>query len=149
VGAVSYTEHFKLDQAVSAEVLGEAQAAIAEGLAALRDRPQPSAVVGMGGAVTNMTAVSKSMAKYDPDAIQGSVLSKAEIDRQVELYRSMSADERRSLAGLQPKRAEVILAGACIVSTILDELGVGSFTVSDMGLRHGVMLERFSMEVHE
>ena len=149
VGAVSYTEHFKLDQAVSAEVLGEATAAIASGLSDLHSRPKPNAVVGMGGAVTNMTAVSKHMARYDPDAIQGSVLSKAEIERQIELYRSMSADERRSLAGLQPKRAEVILAGACIVRTILDDLGAGSFTVSDRGLRHGVMLERFSMEEHE
>jgi exopolyphosphatase/guanosine-5'-triphosphate,3'-diphosphate pyrophosphatase len=98
----------------------------------------------MGGAVTNMTAVSKQMTKYDPDAIQGSVLSAAEIDRQIEMYRSMSADERREIAGLQPKRAEVILAGACIVRTILDELGASSFTVSDRGLRHGVLLERFS-----
>jgi exopolyphosphatase/guanosine-5'-triphosphate,3'-diphosphate pyrophosphatase len=98
----------------------------------------------MGGAVTNMTAVSKHMAKYDPDAIQGSVLDRSEIERQIDMYRSMSADERRSIAGLQPKRAEVILAGACIVRTILDELGASSFTVSDRGLRHGVLLERYS-----
>ena len=72
--------------------------------------------------MTNMTAVSKQMATYDPDAIQGSVLKASEIERQIEMYRTMSADERRTIAGLQPKRAEVILAGACIVSTILDEL---------------------------
>ena len=120
------------------------------GLADLARHPRPNAVVGMGGAVTNMTAVSKQMARYDPDAIQGSTLTRSEIGRQVELYRSMTADERRGLAGLQPKRAEVILAGACVVQTILEiELGADSFTVSDRGLRHGVMLERFGLEVHE
>ena len=45
--------------------------------------------------------------------------------------------------GLQPKRADVILAGACIVRTVLDTLGQASLTVSDRGLRHGVLLERF------
>jgi exopolyphosphatase/guanosine-5'-triphosphate,3'-diphosphate pyrophosphatase len=146
VGAVSYTERFGLDQAISPEKLAEALAAIKSDLSELSRGPRADAVVGMGGAVTNMTAVSKQMAKYDPDAIQGSVLTKAEIERQIEMYRSMSADERRGVVGLQPKRAEVILAGACIVRTILDEMGADSFTVSDRGLRHGVLLERFAKE---
>ena len=51
--------------------------------------------------------------------------------------------ERRAIVGLQPGRAEVILAGACIVRTVLDELGCESLTVSDRGLRHGVLVERF------
>ena len=37
----------------------------------------------------------------------------------------------------------MILAGACIVRTILDKLGHDSLTVSDRGLRHGVFVERF------
>ena len=47
------------------------------------------------------------------------MLDAAEIDRQIELYRARTADERRGIVGLQPKRAEVILAGACIVRTVL------------------------------
>jgi exopolyphosphatase / guanosine-5'-triphosphate,3'-diphosphate pyrophosphatase len=35
------------------------------------------------------------------------------------------------------------LAGACIVRTILAKLGRKSFTVSDRGLRHGLLIERF------
>jgi exopolyphosphatase/guanosine-5'-triphosphate,3'-diphosphate pyrophosphatase len=144
VGAVSYTERYGLDKAVNPEVLGQALTTIRSDLSDLEGKPRPDTVVGMGGAVTNMTAVSKHMGQYDPDAIQGSVLAKSEIERQIDMYRSMSADERRSVDGLQPKRAEVILAGACIVKTILDELGSSSFTVSDRGLRHGVLLERYS-----
>ena len=97
----------------------------------------------MGGAVTNMTAVSKSLAAYDPDQVQGATLTTDEIDRQIELYRTKTADERRQITGLQPKRAEVILAGACNVRTILEKLGAQSLTVSDRGLRHGVLQERF------
>ena len=67
----------------------------------------------------------------------------AEIDRQIELYRSCDTAARRSIVGLQPNRAEVILAGACIVRTVMDKLGAASLTVSDRGLRHGVIVDRF------
>ena len=98
----------------------------------------------MGGAVTNLAAVTHGLATYDPDVVQGSVLDAAEIDRQIELYRTRSADERRGIVGLQPKRAEVILAGACIVRTVLERLDASSLTVSDRGLRHGLLRERFA-----
>ena len=143
VGAVRYTEQFGLDHAVTAERLNEALAAIAADLAVLDGRPHPDALVGMGGAITNLTAVMHGMATYDPDVVQGSVLDRAEVDRQIERYRSLDAEARRSIVGLQPKRADVILAGACIVRTVLDKLGQASLTVSDRGLRHGVLLERF------
>ena len=97
----------------------------------------------MGGAVTNLAAVKHGLAKYDPEVVQGTVLDRAEIDRQIELYRTRDADARREIVGLQPARAEVILAGACVVLTVLRKLGRDSFTVSDRGLRHGVLVERF------
>jgi exopolyphosphatase/guanosine-5'-triphosphate,3'-diphosphate pyrophosphatase len=143
VGAVRYTERFGLAGAVAPELLGDALAAIAADLARLDGRPRPDALVGMGGAVTNMTAVQLGLASYDPDRVQGAVLDRAELDRQIELYRSRDAEARRGIVGLQPKRAEVILAGACIVRTILEKLGQPSLTVSDRGLRHGLLSERF------
>ena len=97
----------------------------------------------MGGAVTNMAAVMHGLVTYDPHVIQGSVLVRAEVRRQVELYRSRPAAERRAIPGLQPGRAEVILAGACVVVTVLDLLGADQLTVSVRGLRHGVLAERF------
>jgi exopolyphosphatase/guanosine-5'-triphosphate,3'-diphosphate pyrophosphatase len=143
VGAVRYTERYRLDRAVSPEVLREALAAISADLSRIEGRPVPDALVAMGGAVTNLTAVMHGLATYDPAVVQGSVVDRAEIDRQIELYRSRDADARRAIVGLQPKRAEVILAGACIVRTVMDQLGKQSFTVSDRGLRHGVLAERF------
>jgi exopolyphosphatase / guanosine-5'-triphosphate,3'-diphosphate pyrophosphatase len=143
VGAVRYTERYGLTGAVGPEVLDEALAAIAADLSQLDGRPRPDELVGMGGAVTNMTAVKLELASYDPDRVQGAVLDRAELDRQIELYRSRDAEARRLIVGLQPKRAEVILAGACIVRTVMDKLGQQSLTVSDRGLRHGLLVHRF------
>jgi exopolyphosphatase/guanosine-5'-triphosphate,3'-diphosphate pyrophosphatase len=143
VGAVKYTERFNLYGAVSPDVLNQAMAAISNDLARIDGRPVPDALVAMGGAVTNITAVKHRLATYDPTVVQGTVLDRAEVDRQIELYRSRDAEARRAIVGLQPKRAEVILAGACIVRTVMEKLGRQNLTVSDRGLRHGVLTERF------
>jgi exopolyphosphatase/guanosine-5'-triphosphate,3'-diphosphate pyrophosphatase len=143
VGAVRYTERYHLNRAVSPKVLREAMEAISADLSRLDGRPVPDALVGMGGAVTNIAAVKHRLAAYDPGVIHGTMLDRAEIDRQIELYGSRDADARRAIVGLQPNRSEVILAGACIVRTIMEKLGKQSFAVSDRGLRHGVLAERF------
>ena len=143
VGAVRYTDTYNLDGVVSEEQLGRALEEVAADLALLDGRPAPDILVGMGGAVTNLTAIKHGLATYDPDVVQGTVLDRTEIDRQIELFRSRSVEERRSIVGLQPKRADVILAGACIIRTVMEKLAKDSLTVSDRGLRHGLLEERF------
>ena len=143
VGAVPYTERFGLAGSVEPSVLRDALTAIAADLSRLDGHSPPDALVGMGGSVTNITAVKLGLATYDPDVVQGAVLDRAEIDRQIELYRSRDADARRAIVGLQPKRADVILAGACIVRTVMDKLGQDTLTVSDRGLRHGLLVDRY------
>jgi hypothetical protein len=143
VGAARYTERFGLAGAVAPDGLRSALDAIAADLSRIEGRPRPAVLVAMGGAVTNIAAVKHGLSRYDPNVVQGTVLDRAEIDRQIEMYRSRDAAERSSIVGLQPKRAEVILAGACIVRTVIDKLGQDSLTVSDRGLRHGGLAERF------
>ena len=143
VGAVRYTERYGLADVVAPERLRDALDAIAADLGRLDTARSPDALVGMGGAVTNIAAVMHGLARYDAEVVQGTVLTRAEIERQIELYRTRSADQRRSIVGLQPDRAPVILAGACIVKTVMSKLGKDTLSVSDRGLRHGVLVDRF------
>jgi exopolyphosphatase/guanosine-5'-triphosphate,3'-diphosphate pyrophosphatase len=143
VGAVRFAERFRLDGPVTEDVLADAGRAICADLARLDGRPRPDVLVALGGVVTNLAAVRHALATYDPDVVQGTTLERDEVDRQIELYRTRTADERRQVVGLQPGRAEVILAGALIVRTTMQKLGCASLVVSDRGLRHGVLLERF------
>ena len=143
VGAARFTEEYGLAGVVTAAELQRATDAMAADLARLDAAAVPDALVGMGGAVTNLTAVMLGLGTYDPDAVQGALLRRAEVERQVELYRSRSADARRQIVGLQPRRAEVILAGACIVRTVMSKLRKDELTVSDRGLRHGLLIDRF------
>ena len=143
VGAVRYTEHYGLAEAVSPRQLNAALDAISADLAQLGSGHSPDVLVGMGGAVTNIAAVKHALANYDPDIVQGTVIERAEIERQIELYCSRSQEDRRKIVGLQPKRADVILAGACIVKTVMDKLSKDALSVSDRGLRHGLLIDRF------
>jgi exopolyphosphatase / guanosine-5'-triphosphate,3'-diphosphate pyrophosphatase len=143
VGAAPLAERFGLAGPVAEEQLQAAFDAIGGELNRLDGRRPPSKLVGLGGALTNLAAVSHRLTRYDPDVVHGTVLDRAEVDRQIDLYRRRTADQRRQIVGLQPKRAEVILAGACVVRTVLEKLGCDELTVSDRGLRHGLILERF------
>ena len=143
IGAVRITERYGLDGAVSSERLAEARAAIRAELAPVGDRPRPDALVGIGGAVTNLVAVQLALDPYDPDVVRGAQLEAEELERQIERYRGLDAEARRSTVGLQPGRGDVILAGACIVRAVMDVLGWTSLEVSDRGLRHGALLDRF------
>jgi exopolyphosphatase/guanosine-5'-triphosphate,3'-diphosphate pyrophosphatase len=143
VGAARFVERFGLDRVVTEETLATALEAIAADLARLDGRPAPDGLVAMGGAATNLAAVKHELTAYEPDLVQGTVLDVAEIDRQIELYRTRTPEERRLIVGLQPRRAEVILGGACIVRTVMTKLGRESLTVSDRGLRHRLLVERF------
>jgi exopolyphosphatase/guanosine-5'-triphosphate,3'-diphosphate pyrophosphatase len=143
VGAVAITERFGLDRAADRNMVGAAKEAIARELGPLEGRPALDVLVGIGGAITNLAGVRLRLERYDPERVRGLVLEAAEVSRQIELYRTRDAEARRSIVGLQPRRAEVILAGACIVRVVLGQLGRDSLTVSDEGLRHGVLIERF------
>lgn len=143
LGAARLTEDFGLAGPVPPETLAAARAAIAGELSRLDSVAPPDALVGMGGAVTNLTAVSLALSPYDPDRIQGATLTRAEVERQIALYAARDAAGRQAIPGLQPGRAEVILAGALVVLTLMDKLAQDRLSVSDRGLRHGVLLERF------
>ena len=144
VGAVRFTERFGLAEAVSADVVADALAAIAAELARLDGRPRPDAGRGDGrrrdeprrgearaGTLRSRTS-SRGRSSTGPRSIDRSSATAA-----------LDAAGRRAIVGLQPARAEVILAGACIVRTIMDKLDCDAVTVSDHGLRHGVLIERF------
>jgi exopolyphosphatase/guanosine-5'-triphosphate,3'-diphosphate pyrophosphatase len=143
IGAVRLTDQHRLGGPISQEQLEAALHSIATEFARLDGVPSPDALVGMGGAITNMTAVMHGMTTYDPDVVQGSLLTRAEVERRIELYRTRDVEGRRRIPGLQPKRADVILAGACVVRTVMLKLGRDALTVSDRGLRHGLLVDRF------
>lgn len=143
LGAVRITENYLKADPVSSDDVKAAIAQIDREFAEAGVEGRPAKLVGMGGTVTSMGAVKHKMVKYDPAVIQGSTLTRADIEEQIAEYSKRTVEERKELPGLQPKRADVILAGACILKVITDRLGADGLTISDRGLRHGLAFDLF------
>lgn len=143
IGGIRITESYLAEMPVAPEKLAEARAQVRRELAEGGVSAGAKFLVGMGGNVTSIASVKHQMKVYDPDVIQGSKLTLADVRAQVACYAAKTLDERREIVGLQPKRADVILAGACIIEAIMELCGVSEFTVSDRGLRHGLLYKLF------
>ena len=141
LGALIITENFFNDDPVKEGSVEAAIAYIDKEFAAAGVTGKPTQLVGMGGTVTSMGAVKHKMVKYNPDIIQGSTLTREDVKEQVETYAARTVEQRRELPGLQPKRAGTILAGACILTDILERLDAPQLTISDRGLRHGLAFD--------
>lgn len=149
LGAIRITERFFHDDPVKVGSVAEALQEIGAEFAAAGVEGKPLRLVGLGGTVTTMGAVKHKMVKYQPEVIQGSTLTRDDIAQQIKAYSQRTIQQRRELPGMQPKRADVILAGACILQVIIDRFGVDALTISDRGLRHGLAFELFNKNVEK
>lgn len=147
VGSVRLTErHVRSDPPTAPELdavradARRAFAAIPEGT--WSGTPDPSTwPVGIAGTVTTLAAVALGLADYDSSRVHGCVLPRADLRRVVERLATLPLAERRSLPGLQPKRADVIVAGALVADAFLEHLGAGGVRISDRGVRWGLVLD--------
>lgn len=143
IGAVSLHESFFSTYPLTEEKKRLASRTIQEIFMGQKIRGMPHLLVGMGGNVTTMGAVMKGLTRYDPGRIQGLVLTKKEVERQQAMYLKKGVEERRRIPGLDPKRADIILASTYMVQTILELYQGEEFIISDYGVRHGLLLEVF------
>jgi exopolyphosphatase/guanosine-5'-triphosphate,3'-diphosphate pyrophosphatase len=78
----------------------------------------------------------------DPtEPVHGIDVSVAELEHLLEWLTTRSAAQRRDVPGLNPERADIILAGLAVVASLLRRLDAGSVTVSAYGLREGLLWE--------
>jgi exopolyphosphatase/guanosine-5'-triphosphate,3'-diphosphate pyrophosphatase len=95
---------------------------------------------GTVAALAEMAAVRSTGAR--PRSVSNLVLTRKDLDALVtELVQAKTVAERASLPGLDPARADIILAGALILEQTLHELDLPELLVSDFALREGVLLD--------
>lgn len=143
VGSVRLTERFVTRHPIP----GSERASISQTLrtvfAELPKPPAGAALVGLAGTVTTLFAVENAIDPYDASKVQGGTLTRKQVRGLATRLCDLSLDERLKLPGLQPKRADVIPAGALILQSAMEQLGVDSCRVSDRGLRWGLLAHRF------
>jgi exopolyphosphatase / guanosine-5'-triphosphate,3'-diphosphate pyrophosphatase len=104
------------------------------------DTPAPL-LVGVAGTVTSLAAMNLGLKSYDPALVHGTELTAAALDTQIGRLAGATQAERERFAGLDPRRADVIFAGALLLRAILRRSGAGAVRVSDRGIRWGLFYE--------
>lgn len=98
-------------------------------------------MIGSGGTFTNLAEMAQ--AERDGRVSQGAhdyALSRAEVKRLVDRLRETPLEARRKLPGLNPLRADIMVAGAAVVSRLARHLDTQRVLVNDRGVRDGVLL---------
>ena len=107
----------------------------------------PDLLVGVAGTVTSLAAMSLHLESYDPARVHGSRLTRAALETEIARLRAATQAERERIVGLDPKRADVILAGALVLLGIVRRSSVSEVRVSDRGIRWGLFYELASAAV--
>jgi exopolyphosphatase / guanosine-5'-triphosphate,3'-diphosphate pyrophosphatase len=144
VGAVRLTErHVRGDPPSAAEV-DAVRAGAREALRPLAAMaPGAGArLVGVAGTVTTLSAVAQALPAYDAERVHGATLALDEIEALLSRLAGMTVVARAALPGMEPKRADVILAGGVVVAEAMRATGLDRLTVSDRGVRWGLLHDR-------
>jgi exopolyphosphatase/guanosine-5'-triphosphate,3'-diphosphate pyrophosphatase len=100
-----------------------------------------STFVGTAGTITSLAAMAQKLPAYEPARIHNYRLKLDTIQELEQTLLSRKKSDRTGLPGLEKGREEVIAAGAIIIRTVMETLGISSLLVSDLGLREGVLID--------
>jgi exopolyphosphatase/guanosine-5'-triphosphate,3'-diphosphate pyrophosphatase len=98
-------------------------------------------MIGTAGTITTIAAMVQKLTLYDPKRIDGFVMTARQLNAIIAELARLSIAERQMLPGLNPARADVILAGALLLEVFMSVYGFSQLLVSDRGLRYGVLWE--------
>jgi phosphohistidine phosphatase SixA len=124
------------------------RARVLERLADYREaigRWMPQPCIAAGGTIRALARLALADRGRDPEAFHGLLLEADEIrDLSRRLVRS-TQEERLRMPGMQRRRADLVPTGAVVLRSVVEELGLRGLTVSDWGLREGVILEALGL----
>ena len=141
LGSVRLTEAFVHHDPPAATETKSIAETVDSAVRAVPFSDKPATLVGVAGTVTSLAAMALQLESYDPGRVHGSRLSRAVLAREIQRLAAATQAERERMIGLDPRRADVILAGALILDRIAAAAGVAEIRVSDRGIRWGLLYE--------
>ncbi|HKY07735.1 MAG TPA: Ppx/GppA phosphatase family protein, partial [Candidatus Binatia bacterium] len=145
LGSVRLTERFLYSDPVRPEEVARMAAVIERQLDRLPENgieiDPRVALIGIAGTFTTLVAMEKKLRQYFHRDVHGAALTLDAVRRQLKRLEKKSLEERRRIASLEPQRADVIFAGAYLLERIMDRYRAERVTVSDQGVRYGLLHE--------
>ncbi|MGE5238261.1 MAG: exopolyphosphatase [Chloroflexota bacterium] len=108
--------------------------------------PDLPLLVATGGTATTVAAIDMQMERYDGDRLHMHRLPVGRVRKIFETLRALPLEKRRQVRGMEPERADIIVAGIAVVLALMERLAIDEVTVSDYGILEGLLLVCMSEE---
>lgn len=137
-----FEKHLASDPPTSPElaaVRAEVTTGLDEAKATLRV-PPGTRMVGVAGTITQLAAINAGVAVYDPDVTHHAILSHGDVRRLARRLATLPYEQRKKVKALVPGRADVIVAGAEILLTIMESFDVPEVLTSEKDILDGLVM---------
>ncbi len=99
-------------------------------------------MIGSGGTFTNIAGMLLAQQRLaTARTVHGKVVSRGELEHLLDQLIELSPAERLTVPGLNPGRADIIVAGMAVAAEVMAFLDIREFNVSAYGIREGLLLE--------
>jgi exopolyphosphatase/guanosine-5'-triphosphate,3'-diphosphate pyrophosphatase len=119
--------------------------AVDQALLALPPDRERATLVGVAGTVTTAYQIAHRIEPWDPDLVHGRLLALDTVEPLIERMAALTPEQRREVPGLDPGRADYIVAGMCLMSGLMRRFGCRELRVSDRGVRFGLLYEAWPL----
>lgn len=99
-------------------------------------------VVGLGGTVRNLAAAAERAAGLPANSVHGYSITRDALERLIDRLAGLAPSERGRIPGIKQGRADIVLAGAVVVQTVLRICDATELEVTGASLREGIFFER-------
>ncbi|HEX6432752.1 MAG TPA: Ppx/GppA phosphatase family protein [Gemmatimonadales bacterium] len=142
LGAVRVTDRLMRSDPLRPKHWKQMKDEIDRGIKSILRQPHHRAeiMIGSGGTFTALAHMSKFQREGRHGSVQGYVLTPAEIIHLLRRLRETPLEGRREIPGLSPDRADIIVAGAAVISRLVRGLGSTQIMVNERGIRDGLLL---------
>ncbi|MCE5315660.1 MAG: hypothetical protein ABFD49_09835 [Armatimonadota bacterium] len=141
LGAVRLTERYLTNDPPTDEQMRAAESCVDQTLTKAASDTRVDRAIGIGGSIINLARICRGIPIEQAEEVHGTTMSLADVQNLRNKMASLPMTERRSIVGLDPERADIIIAGAIIVERVMHAFGTNEVLVSVRGLRHGVLRE--------
>jgi exopolyphosphatase / guanosine-5'-triphosphate,3'-diphosphate pyrophosphatase len=98
-------------------------------------------VIGSGGTFTNLAGIMLARTGVSARSTHGTRVSRVELEHALDYLQRLTREERAAVPGLNPARADIIVAGLAVAAEVLARFDPRDLLVSGYGIREGILLD--------
>ena len=142
-GAIRLTEDYLRD-GVTPKAVRKLRRAVREGIRDELPRRdwRGAQLIGSGGTFTNVAGIHLArQGIITAQSVHAAHIPRADLEHILDTLIDMTPDERRATPGLNPERADIIVAGIAVAAEVIRRVEARELVVSRYGIREGLLLE--------